>query len=101
MKSGLWVKPRLYSSHLLRREKPCCPASAGLYDFVSQHIYYYAFGAKSLQVHVSLGFFNRRDDAYNPYYAVTYSCHLLILMVSQKVILLAHDAHFGIHHMLR
>jgi hypothetical protein len=26
-------KPRLCSSHLLRPEKPCCPAPAGFHDF--------------------------------------------------------------------
>jgi hypothetical protein len=34
------------------------------HDSTSQHIYYYAFGAKSLQVRVSLRFFNPRHDAY-------------------------------------
>jgi hypothetical protein len=36
---------------------------AGFPDFASHHIYEYAFGAKSLQLLVSLRFFNPRDDA--------------------------------------
>jgi hypothetical protein len=39
-------------------------ALAGFHDFASQHMYQYAFGAKSLQLLVSLRFFNPRDDAY-------------------------------------
>jgi hypothetical protein len=35
-----------------------------LVAFASQHIYKYAFGTKSLQLLVSLRFFNPRDDAY-------------------------------------
>jgi len=35
-----------------------------LHDFASQHIYKYVFGTKSLQLLVSLRFFNPRDDAY-------------------------------------
>jgi hypothetical protein len=37
---------------------------AGFHDFASQHMYHYAFGAKSLQLLVSLRFFNPRDDTY-------------------------------------
>jgi hypothetical protein len=58
------IEPRLCSRHLLRPEKPCCPALAGFPDFASQDMYEYAFGAKSLQLLVSLRFFNPRDDAY-------------------------------------
>ncbi|MGM0383946.1 MAG: DUF3786 domain-containing protein [Thermodesulfobacteriota bacterium] len=60
----LCSKPRLCSSHLLRPEKPCCPALAGFHDFASRYIYKYAFGAKSLQLLVSLRSFNPRDDAH-------------------------------------
>jgi hypothetical protein len=45
------------------------------HDFASQNIYEYAFGAKSLQVRVSLGFFNPRDDAY---------CIIWVQIIRQK-----------------